>query len=170
MDKCPLKCSLSIKSMLFMDKPSGRFRRSLIQRWVIRKGIPRVQSSCHADISFFYNDSIFFIMYGGSGLQGFHTSLDAIPVLVWSLRQTLMHFGTHNMLSSNRLTQGGNATGRYIGQPRKTRCASYDGRPAPPALCHEPIQTEVRSSDNAHRGIFSVHENRAFHGWLVHRW
>ena len=37
--------------------------------------IPRVQSSCHADVSFFYNDSIFFIMYGGSVLPGFHIGL-----------------------------------------------------------------------------------------------
>ncbi len=97
MDKFPVKCCLSIKSALFMDNPSERFvcvcrilafRRSLIQRWLIRKGIPRIRSLGHADFSFFYNDSIFFIMYGGSDLPGFLGGPGTIWVsgVVWSWR------------------------------------------------------------------------------------
>ena len=51
------------------------FCRALIQRWQIRKGIPRIHASYYADFSLFYNDSIFFIMYGGSVLPGFHIGL-----------------------------------------------------------------------------------------------
>ena len=63
MDKSLRNSSLSMRPALLWTNLLGcllGFRRSLIQRWLIRKEIPRIQASYYADFSLFYNVSIFF--------------------------------------------------------------------------------------------------------------